>query len=456
MTKQSKGRRAVVAKKNDNRQIWLIVVPALAFFIKMIVMSNTVQGGWLGADGENYLSAVDGLKADGFFSEVRNLHYWPAGYSIFIWLLVKIAAGNFLYLLSITQGLLFAYATYFFTKQLLSSRIAFLAVVVSFFISFNPTLSLSSNVVGYETPAAALLLISIALLIKDKLENPLGYSKKLVALSALAIGLSCFFQPRNILFGIAIFFIYFLTLAGKKSKIQFAAISIVVLMLFPAALMGRNIGAINSATISTNLGTTMFIGIGDGATGGYNGKYNGVPCPASEKGTEAEVDSAKVKCALIWYVKNPDKTAVLAAKKTAFFWSPWFGPVANGTMARNPWLKINPVKTGIKTQENYDFVFGGFGKTVSWLWVVGQLVLLFSGLIWLWKMGGNEKLLAKLAGAPVILGWLISMGTIGDHRFRLPQMGLSLFLQVVGFYALRKRLSVATISPALEGSTKAR
>lgn len=79
----------------------------------MIVMTNTVQGGWLGADGENYLSAVEGLKADGFFSEVRNLHYWPAGYSIFIWLLVKIAAGNFLYLLSITQGLLFAYATYF-------------------------------------------------------------------------------------------------------------------------------------------------------------------------------------------------------------------------------------------------------------------------------------------------------------------------------------------------------
>ena len=442
MANQSKGRRAVVTQKNDNRRIWLIVLPALAFFIKMIVMSNTVQGGWLGADGENYLSAVDGLKADGFFSEVRNLHYWPAGYSIFIWLLVKIAAGNFLYLLSITQGLLFAYATYFFTKQLLSTRITFLAVVVSFFISFNPTLSLSSNVVGYETPAAALLLISIALLIKDKLENPLGYSKKLVALSALAISLSCFFQPRNILFGIAIFFI--------------ASITLVVLMLFPAVLMGRNIGAINSATISTNLGTTMFIGIGDGATGGYNGKYNGVPCPASEKGTEAQVDSAKVKCALTWYVKNPGKTVVLAAKKTAFFWSPWFGPVANGTMARNPWLKINPVKTGIKTQENYDFVFGGFSKTVSWLWVIGQLVLLFSGLIWLWKMGGSEKLLAKLAGAPVILGWLISMGTIGDHRFRLPQMGLSLFLQVVGFYALRKRLSVATIAPALEGSAKAR
>ena len=46
MAKQSKGRRAVVAQKNDNRRIWLIVVPVLAFFIKMIVMANTAKGGW--------------------------------------------------------------------------------------------------------------------------------------------------------------------------------------------------------------------------------------------------------------------------------------------------------------------------------------------------------------------------------------------------------------------------
>ena len=76
MAKQSKGRRAVVSKKKDNRHIWLIVLPVLAFLIKMIVMANTLKGGWLGADGENYLSAVDGLNADGFFSEVRNLHYY--------------------------------------------------------------------------------------------------------------------------------------------------------------------------------------------------------------------------------------------------------------------------------------------------------------------------------------------------------------------------------------------
>jgi hypothetical protein len=432
-----------VNKKNDTRKFWLIAVPAIAFLIKLIVMANTTKGGWLGADGENYLTAVDGLRADGFFSEARNLHYWPAGYSIFIWPLTLISLNNFLFLISIIQSLLFAYATYFFTKQISKTRVVSLAVVASVVISFNPTLSLGSNVVGYETPAAALLLLSIGLLIKDKLENPTNPSVKLASLSALAIGTSCFFQPRNLLFALAITAVYALSISGRKAQAKFSAVSLALIMIFPVILISRNIEAIGSPTISTNLGTTMFIGVGDEATGGYNGKYNGVPCPAAENGTEAEIDSAKVKCALLWNLQNPGKALILVAKKSVFYWSPWFGPEANGTMARNPWLKINPVKNGIKTQQNYDAVYGPLGKFISWIWLLGQLALLFSGLIWLWKMSGTERLIAKLAGAPVLLGWLISMGTIGDHRFRIPQMGLSLLLQVAGFVFLKRKFAKA-------------
>jgi hypothetical protein len=343
--------------------------------------------------------------------------------------------------MSIIQGLLFAYSTYFFTKQISKTRIANLAVATSLIVSFNPTLSLSSNVVGYENPAAALLLLSIGLLIKDKRENSEKYSMKLISLSALAIGLSCFFQPRNLLFAVGIFLIYAFGLNGRKTQFKIAAISLALMMVFPTVLIARNAKAIGSATISTNLGTTMFIGVGDEATGGYNGKYNGVPCPAAENGTEAQIDSAKVKCAILWDLKNPGKSIVLAAKKAVFFWSPWFGPEANGTMARNPWLKINPVKNGIKTQQNQDVVYGALGKIVSWMWIIGQFVFLFVGLTWLWRMGGTEKVIAKLTATPVLLGCLISMGTIGDHRFRLPQMGLSLFLQTAGFIALKRKVS---------------
>jgi hypothetical protein len=455
MAKQSKGRRAVVAKKNDNRHIWLIVLPALAFFIKMIVMANTAKGGWLGADGENYLSGVDGLLAEGFFSKKDILTYWPAGYPLFIWPLTKISIANFLFFLTFLQSIFFAYSTYFFTKQLLATRIAFLAFATSFFVSFNPTLSLSSNAVGYESLVASLLFMSIGLMIKDRVENRNSYSKKYATYSGVALGVSSFFQPRVILFGFVLVFIYAFTLVGKKARLQFVALSLIVLMFFPAVLLARNIVAKDLPAISTNLGVTMRIGAGDKTSGGYGTPDGTIICNAKPPAT-SPTDNEVVRCVSKWYVTHPVKTAKLVVTKSIFFWSPWSGPQANGTMARNPWLKINPIMDITKTQEGRDLVYGPFGKTVSWLWVIGQLVLLFSGLIWLWKMGGNEKLLAKLAGAPVILGWLISMGTIGDHRFRLPQMGLSLFLQVVGFYALRKRLSVATISPALEGSTKAR
>ena len=455
MAKQSKGRRAVVAQKNDNRRIWLIVVPVLAFFIKMIVMANTAKGGWLGADGENYLSGVDGLLAEGLFSKKDILTYWPAGYPIFIWPLTEISTANFLYFLTFIQSALFAYSTYFFTRQLLATRIAFLAVAASFFVSFNPTLSLSSNAVGYESLVASFLFLSIGLMIKDKVQNIPSFSKRYAIFSAIALGLSSFLQPRVILFGIVLFIIFFLTLAGKKIRLQFAALSLAIFMFFPAVLLARNIVAKDLPAISTNLGVTMRIGAGEKTLGGYGAPDGTISCNSNAP-DKSPTDNEVVRCVLKWYVTHPGMAAKLAVTKSAFFWSPWFGPVANGTMARNPWLKINPVKTGIKTQENYDIVFGGFGKAISWLWIIGQLTLLFSGLIWLWKMGGNEKLLAKLAGAPVILGWLISLGTIGDHRFRLPQMGLSLFLQVAGFYGLRKRFSVAGVPPTLEASTKAR
>lgn len=41
---------------------------------------------------------------------------------------------------------------------------------------------------------------------------------------------------------------------------------------------------------------------------------------------------------------------------------------------------------------------------------------------------------------PIVLSWLISIGTIGDHRFRIPTMSMSLFFQVAAFLAIRKKL----------------
>ena len=440
MGKHSKARATkAYEKKQSNKLFWLIAIPLTALVIKLIVMANTQGGGWLGADGENYLTGVDGLLKDGFFSKEGKLLYWPAGYPIFVWPLAAISISKFVYFLGLIQSTLFAYATFLFTRELKKTNISFLAVTISFLITFNPTLSLSTLVVGYEAPVAALLMISMAYLIRDLSAQSDKMSLKNIIIIALSLSVSSFLQPRILLFGVAFIFFWCLKKTGSKARVQLLGLTLVLVMLFPSVLILRNIVANDKAAISTNLGVTMRIGAGDDATGGYGVPKTPIPCPPKSKGQEV-TDNQIVGCVLKWYLSNPGKAAQLMINKTVYYWSPWFGPSANGTMARNPWLKVSPLVGMAKSESGNDLIYGGLGRFISWVWLLGGLLLVGAGLIWLWRLGGIERSMAWLAGIPVILGWLTSLGTIGDHRFRIPQMGLSLFLQVVGVYGLRRRL----------------
>lgn len=428
------------AIKTDRRiHHYLIAFPVLAFIIKMIVMLNVQAGGWLGADGENYLTGVDGLLNQGFFSTEGKLTYWPAGYPLLVWPFAALSVTKFVYMLSVIQSLFFAYSTYFLTISLSKTRLSYLAFAASFFISFNPTLSLGSLTVAYETPVASCLMMALGIAItalnKDS-DTKFGYQQ--VAFIGLWFGLASFMQPRFILVAAIFIFICVLYSAGRKYQIKLAAIGIIALMLLPALLIFRNSEAVGKATISTNLGTTMNLGVGEKTLGGYNRVGPAITCEPPASG-EALTDNQVVACVIKWYATNPIKTAKLAFHKSLYFWSPWSGPVAEGTTARNPWLKVSPVQQMQKTTTAVNLIQGNFGKTISYLWLVGQISLLLFGFFTLYKLGGLGKKVALLAAIPVLLAWLITLGTIGDHRFRIPTMGLSLLLQVAGLLAIREK-----------------
>jgi hypothetical protein len=101
-------------------------------------------------------------------------------------------------------------------------------------------------------------------------------------------------------------------------------------------------------------------------------------------------------------------------------------------------------------------VYKSAGKAISFLWVVGGISLFFIGFFWLRSMKGIYANLAWLTGIPVVISWLVSMGTIGDHRFRIPTMSLSLFLQVMGYFALRHKVKTRSFATALESNAQAR
>jgi hypothetical protein len=429
---------------------WAICV----FLIKLFLILNihvgiieisgqpfTVDGIWLGADGENYLAAYSAILREGVFSPSSTLSYFPAGYPILISALSIFGKSWVLTTLSIFQSMIFSLSTYLFASQILRTRLRKFTSIVFILISLNPTLSLSSMVVGYESLTASGFLIVIGLIIKDCIDkNESNFIKYLVT-NSFIIGFLTFVQPRLIVSGIAMNMIWIFSRKVKKVSLFLLIPMLLITLLFPLALVYRNDQASGLKAISTNLGITMNIGAGDNATGGYMREGFGVPCNPS--GTVAQQDNQTVKCVLSWYASNPQKTAELFWNKSLYFWSPWFnngflGDVNTGTMSRNPWLKISPIKNIMDNQNGVDLVLGSFGKLFSWLWLLGGLASMFYGYIILRRQNSLEKFIGNLAIVVVAINWLITLFTIGDHRFRVPIMGLSLFLQAVGLKTLFK------------------
>jgi hypothetical protein len=111
-------------------------------------------------------------------------------------------------------------------------------------------------------------------------------------------------------------------------------------------------------------------------------------------------------------------------------------------MARNPWLKISPVQEiSTSSVSGQKLVAGTMGTAISYVWLFGQVVLLFIGYRSLRRLGADEKFFSNIVMVSVVLSWLISIGTIGDHRFRIPTMSMSLLLQLAAILAIRKKLN---------------
>jgi hypothetical protein len=421
---------------------YLIAIPLIALAIKFVTMGNIQAGAWYGADGDNYITSLNGLLVDGFLSKEGLLSYWPAGYPLLMWPIALLSQSIFFYLISAIQSIFFAYATYFFTNKMAKSSLKKFAFWTSMIISVNPTLSLSTLAIGYEAPVAACFMMIAGIIWANT--NPTFDKKFWIAVASVGVwfALATFMQPRFLLIAIIIAILWSLKVAGTKNRIRIAAIVISIMMIAPAIMIFRNVASIDKAIISNNLGATMRIGAGPETSGGYVRNGPEVPCEPKEP-TAAVTDNELVVCVIKWYLTNPMDTFRLSISKAILFWSPWDGPLSvNGTMARNPWLKISPVNQIAKSSaDGQGLVFGFFGIAISWLWFVGQVLFLFLGNRSLRKLGPDEKFFGQILITPVLISWLLALGTIGDHRFRVPTMSLSLTLQLLAILAIRKKLN---------------
>lgn len=245
-----------------------------------------------------------------------------------------------------------------------------------------------------------MLLVSIVLLAKEG--KNLNQIKRYIVIFGGISAIAAFLQPRYIIISIAIGVLWCLQLE-KKSLRGAALIGIIIITLVaPSILIHRNLQSIDQAVVSTNLGVTMKLGAGDKISGGYMNTGPGVPCVTSNPSGIVS-DNELVVCVLTWYLENPVKSIRLFINKAWFFWSPWSGPLSNGTMARNPWLKINPIiKIASDSKEGNDLVYNFVGKFLSIIWVLINLFFLLLGYIYLRSKKGILHNFALLSVIPVI------------------------------------------------------
>ena len=130
----SKSKRARMApQRNLSRTMmyWAIAVFVIKLLIIARIQAGNIQisgnaflidGSWLGADGENYLTGFNALIRDGVFSKEGILNYWPAGYPLVILFLSLFGKSWVLTSLSVIQSVIFSYAAYFFASQLEKTR----------------------------------------------------------------------------------------------------------------------------------------------------------------------------------------------------------------------------------------------------------------------------------------------------------------------------------------------
>ena len=456
MASKSKAARQQVSKKSNKVNFYLWAIPLLAFVIKLIVMGNTTGGGWLGSDGESWLAGADGLLKQGYYSDASVLSYMPAGYPILIWLFAKISVVNGVWLLSFFQSAFYAFASFYFVKQLRDTKLRPYIFLIAIAIAFNPTLSLSTLVIGYESLLSSCMLLTMGLIINSM---QLADTHK-IYFGAISVGavsaIASFVQPRWILTTVVIAVVWALMYKNRKVQVVILVGVIGIMAIAPALTIQRNIQSVDKAVIASILGSNMAVGAGDETSGGYPHTGPVVPCEPVPPAT-APSDSDLVKCVVKWYASHPVKAMRLFINKGFFFWSPWSGPLGEGTMARNPWLKFNPLENISKgSQQGNDLVNKLPGKIISFAWVMGCISMMFIGFFWLRSMKGIYAKIAYVTLVPVVLTWLVAMGTVGDHRYRIPTMGLSVFLQVMGYFALRHKVKTRSFAVALEPSAKAR
>lgn len=381
----------------------LIVVATLGRLLCALTIVNPLSG----SDARTYLNAAQVLAVDGPLADAPRLPYWPAGYPALIAQAYRLFGLEAHWAIQVVQILLLGVASwcaYRLISGVFDTATALLAMML---LAMHPALLAASSAIMYESSLGSFLTIAVYL-VWLAAGRPRGGMHH-IALAGLALAAAAALQPKVMLAAVLV--------AGwlwwRQRRAITVAVLVMVASLGPLALVARTHVTDDRLAVSANLGTTMGIGFNDHATGGYVTETPQPPCEHQEDMFDR--DRALVRCSVRWAASHPLRTAALTVRKAMFYWSPMAGPLS----ARGTWYHSFRYQRLLPGSVERTGAFQTFDEVTSNLWTVVTVALVAAG-IWLGVRDRRTRSGTMLLSLPVLAFLVVSLGTIGDARFRLP------------------------------------
>ncbi len=395
--------RSVLRRRPDTVAAALILFATFGRVLCALTIVNPLSG----SDARTYLNAAQVLAVDGLLADAPRIPYWPAGYPTLIAQIYRLFGLQADWAVQVLQVVLLGVASWCAYRLISGVFDKATALLFTLLLAMHPALLASSNAIMYESSLASFLTIAVYLLWVAA-ERPGGGMRHVVG-SGLLLAIAAALQPKVILAALLV--------AGWLWWQQRLAIRVAVLMIVaclgPLALAARTEITDNHWAVSANLGVTMGIGFNDAATGGYVSTTPQPPC-----GDHADMfarDRALVGCSIRWAMGHPLRTAELTARKAMFYWSPMAGPLS----ARGTWYHSFRYQRVLPASLEQAGFFRTFDEATGNLWTVLTVMLVGTGA-WLGVRDRRTRPGTTLLSLPVLAFFLVSLGTIGDARFRLP------------------------------------
>jgi hypothetical protein len=376
------------------------------------------------------------LAAEGPFADAPRLPYWPAGYPALIAQIYRLFGLRADWAIQVFQIVLLGVASWCAYRLLSGVFDSGTALLSMLLLATHPALLAASSEIMYESCLASLLTIAVYL-VWVAAQRPRSGLPDVVA-PGLLLAVAGALQPKVML--AAVLVAGWLWFQQRRVVLCFAFV--VAASLGPLALAARTHVTDGHWAVSANLGVTMGIGFNDSAIGGYVHTVPQPPCGHHED--PFAQDRALVRCSIGWAIGHPLRVPTLSARKAMFYWSPMAGPLSR----RGTWFHSFRYQRLLPSSVEHAPVFRTFDEVTSNLWTVVTVALVGTGT-WFGIRDPRTRSGTTLLLMPIMAFFLVTLGTIGDARFRLPTSLLLTGLIALALNRIWARLRVTSRSDSI-------